>query len=171
MVADAIAAHLLATAFAQVGRIACYLSMGAEPGTGPLITELLRRGTEVIVPVTHAEDRRLDWVVFDPGAPLRRTSIGVPEPDGPRLGSGALGDVALVAVPALAVDHDGHRLGRGAGYYDRALASVEAPVCAVVHASELVESVPYEPHDVRVRMAVTENGVFRVNPDETPGRA
>ncbi len=170
MVADAIASHLLAAAFVQVDRVACHLSMGTEPGTGPLITELLKRGVEVIVPVT-ADDHRLEWVVFDPAAPLRLSSIGVPEPDGPRLAAGALAEAGLVIVPAMAVDHAGHRLGRGAGYYDRALAGVTSPVCAVVHANELMESVPHEEHDVPVQMAVTETGIFRVNPDARPGPA
>ncbi|MGI9085596.1 MAG: 5-formyltetrahydrofolate cyclo-ligase [Aeromicrobium sp.] len=163
LVADAIANHLLAAQFTQVPRIACHLSMGTEPGTGPLITGLLQRGVEVIVPVTHTTDGHLEWVVFDPAAPLRLSSIGVPEPDhSPHLGSDALEVAALVIVPALAVDHAGHRLGRGAGYYDRALKSAGAPVCAVVHAAELLESVPHEPHDVSVQMAVTEDGIFRV---------
>ncbi|MFZ0141873.1 MAG: 5-formyltetrahydrofolate cyclo-ligase [Aeromicrobium sp.] len=161
MVADAIALHMLAAPFTQVDRIACHLSMGTEPGTGPLITGLLQRGAEVIVPVTSS-DRRMEWVLFDPAAPLRLSSIGVPEPDGPRLGPEALSDAGLVIVPAMAVDHAGNRLGRGAGYYDRALASVTAPVCAVVHANELMESVPHEDHDVVVHMAVTETGLFRV---------
>ena len=58
MVADAVAAHLLAAAFTQVDRIACHLSMGTEPGTGPLITGLLKRGVDVIVPVTRAGTTR-----------------------------------------------------------------------------------------------------------------
>ncbi len=162
LVADAIAHHLLAEPVTQVARVACHLSMGTEPGTGPLITGLLQRGVEVIVPVTH-EHHRLEWAVFDPAAPLRVSSIGIPEPDrGPFLGAEALDAAGLVIVPALAVDHAGYRLGRGAGYYDRALASVAAPVCAVVHATELVESVPHEAHDVPVQMAVTEAGLFRV---------
>lgn len=175
-VADAIAAHLLASTFARVPRLACYLSMGTEPGTGPLITGLLQRGADVIVPVASEGGPsappgvapRLDWVVFDPAAPLRPSPIGIPEPDGPRLGTDAIQGVGLVIVPALAVDHKGHRLGRGAGYYDRALTSVRAPVCAVVHTDELLESIPHEPHDVPVQMAVTESGVFRV-PGQ-PGR-
>jgi 5-formyltetrahydrofolate cyclo-ligase len=162
LVAEAIAEHLLAEAVTRVDRIACHLSMGTEPGTGPLITGLLQRGVEVIVPVTH-EHHRLEWAVFDPAAPLRLSSIGIPEPDrGPFLPAEALDDAGLVIVPALAVDHAGHRLGRGAGYYDRALGTVTAPICAVVHAIELVESVPHEPHDVPVQMAVTETGMFRV---------
>ncbi len=165
LVADAIATHLLAEPFIQVDRVACHLSMGTEPGTGPLITGLLQRGVEVIVPVTHTKDHQLEWVAFDPAAPLRLSSIGIPEPHrGPHLGAGALEDTGLVIVPALAVDHSGHRLGRGAGYYDRALKSVTAPICAVVHSNELMESVPHEEHDVPVQMAVTEVGLFRVPP-------
>jgi 5-formyltetrahydrofolate cyclo-ligase len=165
MVADAIAAHLLAAPFTQVDRVACHLSMGTEPGTGPLITGLLQRGVDVIVPVTRAEDHQLQWVLFDPAAPLRLSSIGIPEPDGPRLGPEALSDAGLVVVPAMAVDHAGHRLGRGAGYYDRALAPVTAPVCAVIHSHELLESVPHDDHDVPVQLAVTETGIFRVPVD------
>jgi 5-formyltetrahydrofolate cyclo-ligase len=161
LVADAVAMHLLAEAFTQVDRIACHLSMGTEPGTGPLITGLLKRDVDVIVPVTGPE-HQMQWVLFDPAAPLRLSPIGVPEPEGPRLGPEALSDAGLVIVPAMAVDHAGNRLGRGAGYYDRALATVESPVCAVVHANELLESVPHEAHDVTVQMAVTEAGLFRV---------
>ena len=161
MVADAVAAHLLATPFVQVDRLACFLSMGTEPGTGPLITALLKRGVEVIVPV-GTEDHDLDWVVFDPAAPTRRSGIGVPEPEGPRLGREGLLAAGFVIVPAIAVDHHGHRLGRGGGYYDRGLLGVTAPVCAIVHANELMEAVPHEPHDVPVQMAATPGGLFRV---------
>ncbi|MCO7204816.1 5-formyltetrahydrofolate cyclo-ligase, partial [Microbacterium sp. CnD16-F] len=65
-----------------------------------------------------------------------------------------------------AVDHAGRRLGRGAGYYDRALAGLPQRrrplLVAVVHAEELLAEVPHEPHDLPVDVVVTENGVFRV---------
>src|SRR5687768_4791437 len=134
--AQAIASHLAGAAFAQVPTVAAYLSMGSEPGTGPLIDLLLDRGTEVIVPVTA--DGSLDWVRYDPDAPLTRSPLGVPEPDGPRLGADALAAAGLVIAPALAVDHAGWRLGRGAGYFDRALAHARGPICALVHADELL---------------------------------
>lgn len=158
---EAIAAHLLAAQFAQVDRVATYLSMGTEPSTAGIIDGLVARGTEVIVPVA-GPDRTLDWVRFDRDAVLTLSPIGVPEPAGPRLGSDALADAGLVIVPALAVDHTGCRLGRGAGYFDRALPGVRAPICALVYADELVESVPHEAHDVRVDLVVTEAGILRV---------
>jgi len=39
---------------------------------------------------------------------------------------------------------------------------VTRPLCALVFTHELLESVPHEPHDVPVQMAVTPGGLFRV---------
>ena len=159
--AEAIAAHLSGAAFAQVTTVAAYLSMGSEPGTGPLIDALLSRGTAVIVPVTTTGGA-LDWVRYTPDASLGPSALGVPEPDGPRLGSDALADAKLVIVPALAVDQSGWRLGRGAGYFDRALVRAGGPICALVYADELLPAVPHEDHDIPVDLVVTEAGIFRV---------
>ena len=51
--------------------------------------------------------------------------------------------------PALAVDLDGVRLGRGGGSYDRALARVcpGTPVWAAVYDTEILDSLPADPHD------------------------
>lgn len=160
--AEAIALHLLALPLvASARRVAAYLSMSSEPGTGPLVAGLQERGVEVIVPITRAESP-LDWVALEPGAQRTTTSLGIPEPEGEHLGPGALADVQLVVMPALAVDHAGNRLGRGAGHYDRSLVGTRAPLCALVFTAELLEQVPHEPHDVPVHMAVTPGGVFRV---------
>jgi 5-formyltetrahydrofolate cyclo-ligase len=160
--AEAIALHLLAApVVSRATRVACYLSMPSEPGTGPLIEGLIARGTEVVVPLSLT-DGTLDWVTYDPAAPVSSTTLGIPEPEGQRLGADTLASCALVIVPALAVDLAGGRLGRGAGYYDRALAGVGAPLCALVFAHELLAEVPHESHDVPVQMAVTPQGLFRV---------
>ena len=160
--AEAIAAHVLAQPIvAQASRIAAYVSMRSEPGTGPTIAGLLDRGIEVIVPVS-LEDGRLDWVTYLPEAALISTSLGISEPDGDRLGAGALSTADFVIVPALVVDVSGNRLGRGAGYYDRALAQANGPLCALLFAGEIADAVPHETHDVRVDMVVTPTGVFRV---------
>ena len=160
--AEAIALHVLAVPLvSRARRIACYLSMPSEPGTGPLLSTLHDHGIEVVVPITLAH-HSLDWVAYDPADAVTSTTLGIPEPQGPRLGSDALRTCSAVIVPALAVDHAGHRLGRGAGYYDRALTAVAAPVCALVFTHELLPEVPHEPHDVPVHMAVTPSGLFRV---------
>lgn len=161
------AAEAIAQQAASVGlitrarRVAVYLSMATEPGTGPLIDTLAALGTDLIAPVT-GPDHHLDWARIEPGAPTRQASIGMAEPTGPRLGADALTGCDLVLLPAVAVDHAGRRLGRGAGYYDRALAGLDVPLCAIVFAHELLPEVPAESHDVPVQMALTPHGLFRV---------
>lgn len=160
--AEAIAAHVLAQpVVAGAARIAAYVSMPSEPGTGPTIAALHARGVEVIVPIT-LDGGQLDWVVYEPGMETVKASLGIPEPLGDRLGPEALSSVDLVLVPALGVDHQGNRLGRGAGYYDRALAGASAPLCALLFSGEIVEALPHDEHDVPVHMVVTPTGVFRV---------
>lgn len=160
--AEAIAAHLLAEpVVARARRVAAYLSLPSEPGTGPLLDAFADRGTEVLVPLSRP-DRSLDWVVHRPGAALLPTELGVPQPSGDPLGPDALASCDVVLVPALAVDVHGRRLGRGAGYYDRALAAVDVPLCALVFTEELLDQVPAEPHDVPVQLVATPDGVHRV---------
>lgn len=160
--ADAIASHVLAQPIvSRAARIAVYVSMATEPGTGPTIAALIDRDIEVIVPIS-LEGGTLDWVSFSPDAAQIKTGLGIAEPEGERLGPAAIDSVDLVILPALAVDHAGHRLGRGAGYYDRALAGSSAVRCALLFAGEIVESLPHESHDVPVDMVITPTGVFRV---------
>jgi 5-formyltetrahydrofolate cyclo-ligase len=86
------------------------------------------------------------------------------EPTGPAVATERLRDAAAVVVPALAVDRAGHRLGRGGGFYDRALAAVEIPTVAVVFDDELMDELPVEPHDVPVGAVLTPRGGVRPLP-------
>ncbi|MEM0984103.1 MAG: 5-formyltetrahydrofolate cyclo-ligase [Planctomycetota bacterium] len=69
--------------------------------------------------------------------------------------------VGLVLVPGLAFDRAGRRLGRGAGFYDRFLEGLgpEVVACGVSFEVQMVEEVPTEDHDARVRMILTESGL------------
>jgi 5-formyltetrahydrofolate cyclo-ligase len=108
--------------------------------------------------VVPADGSELRWAV-DTGR-LARGRFGLFEPVGPRLGPTALGAADTVVVPALAVGRDGSRLGRGGGYYDRALqyARPDAVLVAVVFDDELLDELPVEAHDLRVTAVVTPSG-------------
>jgi 5-formyltetrahydrofolate cyclo-ligase len=83
--------------------------------------------------------------------------FGLLEPAEPWLPASALADADLVLVPALAVDRRGVRLGRGRGFYDRSLPArnPKAQLVAVVRDQELVDELPFEPHDVRMTHVLT----------------
>lgn len=119
--------------------VAAYESLPSEPPTEALVEALLGRGIRVMVPITQA-DWDLDW-----------REVGTEQP----MGVDALAQAKVVYVPAQAVDLGGHRLGRGKGCYDRALARTSALLVAVVHPWELLDRpVPHEAHDRTVHAVI-----------------
>ena len=70
------------------------------------------------------------------------------------------GKVDLMIVPALAFDKSGGRLGRGGGFYDRALADYQGVSVGVIREAFLFDTLPMEEHDRRVGHIVTEKGVY-----------
>ncbi|MFD8319870.1 5-formyltetrahydrofolate cyclo-ligase [Kitasatospora purpeofusca] len=146
--------------------VAAYVSVGAEPGTRPLLDALRARGLRVLLPVLLA-DNDLDWAEYAGPAALAPAGRGLLEPVGGRLGPEAVTGAGLVLLPGLAVDRRGLRLGRGGGSYDRVLARLERagarPVLAVLlYEHELLERVPAEPHDRPVDLALTPSGAHRL---------
>jgi 5-formyltetrahydrofolate cyclo-ligase len=159
--ARALAAFCSPTSWPKLA--AGYLSLGTEPGTGPLLETLAGAGAEVIVPVLKA-DGDLDWAPYAPGSSVAPGLRGTTEPTGARLGVEAVEAAGLVLVPALAVDRQGHRLGRGGGSFDRALArrlraGASGLVLAVIHDDEVVDELPVESHDCLVDGVLTPTGV------------
>ena len=61
----------------------------------------------------------------------------------------------LVLVPGMAFDLQGHRLGRGQGFYDRILAEASGVKCGVAYDFQLLETIPTEPHDAKVDFIFT----------------
>lgn len=98
----------------------------------------------------------LRWGEYRAGG-LARARWGLLEPPEPWLPEAALAQASLVLVPALAVDRQGVRLGRGRGFYDRSLRCRDphARLVAVVRTVELVDVLPSEPHDVPMTHALT----------------
>ncbi len=131
-------------------RVACYLPYGGEPDTSLFNEWALNVQLELLLPVANP-DQTLHWVAFD-GVTTKSSIFGFAEPHGTAV---ALEPVDLIIVPALAVDQSGNRLGKGKGYYDRALANTNAPVVAVVYEHELIETLPAEAHDRAVDFVVT----------------
>jgi len=145
----------------MAGTIAAYYSIGAEPDTRGLVYALWKRGSYVLLPVLRV-DGDLDWASYEGPESLVPGPRGLREPSEPPRGVGAVARADAVLVPALAVDRAGNRLGRGGGSFDRALARVSplVPLIALVYDDEIVDRVPAEHHDVKVRAAVSPvNGI------------
>lgn len=161
---EAITAHLLAAPeVRRAATVAAYVSVGREPGTHALIEAIRESGRHVLLPLLRP-DLDLDWARYAGPDDLVPAALGLLQPAGEPLGVEAVATADVVIVPGLAVDTSGHRLGRGGGSYDRALARVPVgtPVCVLLHDDEVLASVPTEPHDRRVTHVCTPSGLRRL---------
>jgi 5-formyltetrahydrofolate cyclo-ligase len=164
----AAAAAALTTALleglAGAGTIAAFVPDETEPGAGELPAAYARLAARVLLPVVPDTGRDMRWAADSGQFEVGR--YGLMEPVGPRLAPEAIGEADVVVVPALAVARDGMRLGRGGGYYDRALllARAGAVLVALVFDDELVDALPVEPHDRPVTAVVTPSGGWQALP-------
>jgi 5-formyltetrahydrofolate cyclo-ligase len=143
--------------FRERARLVLYAALPDEIPTRPLYEIARASGKGLLWPRT-AGPARLEF------APCRRWEDLIPERYGvlvppPGQKGVALGREDLLLVPGMAFDLRGGRLGRGGGYYDRALGGIVGggPLSlGVGFEFQLVEAVPREPHDQPVGAVVTE---------------
>ncbi len=145
-------ANLQAKPQAGPSRLGLYWPVGHEPDWRPLLErwpEALRQ--RLALPVVRCEGGvgRLTYGAWHPADPLRADGCGIPAPVAAApLEAQAL---ALLLVPALAIDQRGIRLGSGGGWYDRLRADPawrQLPALAVLPAACLAPSLPADPWDV-----------------------
>lgn len=155
--AEAVAATLLRR-LGAVSTLAAYVPEATEPGFGLLPAAYRRLDVPVLLPVVPDDGGELDWGLYT--GDLLPGRYGLSEPVGPRSGAAGIRVADAVVVPALAVDRSGVRLGRGGGYYDRALvhARPDAVLVTVVFDDERVDELPHERHDQPVTAVVTPSG-------------
>ncbi|MEU2350318.1 5-formyltetrahydrofolate cyclo-ligase [Modestobacter sp. NPDC049651] len=158
--ADALCAALLAQ-LVGVPVVAATVPLEDEPGAGRLPAALRPTVGRVLLPVVPETGRELLWAEDD--GTLATGRFGLLEPTGPRQPPTTLADADVILVPALAVARDGTRLGRGGGYYDRALphARPDAVLVALVYDDELIDVLPAGEHDRPVSAVVTPGGGWR----------
>lgn len=117
----AAATHLLEHPwYLRAKRIALYYPVGSEADTRALFVAAQQDGKQIFLPRILFRGGRLLFVRWDTGADLGQRRHGIPQPRPSRAGDIAPARALdLVIVPLLGFDTRGHRLGSGAGYYDR----------------------------------------------------
>lgn len=159
--------------------ILAFLSMREEVQTASLVDQGFEEAKVVAVPRIGLTAEKGDFLEFIPlpsdytGWPLDRFGIPEPPKDARMLSLEELGrSRVVIAVPGLAFDLFGGRMGRGKGYYDRFLAMARAAaaqyggslaVCGLCFESQIVEVVPMEPWDQRVDYLATETGLRKID--------
>ena len=142
----------------RAGTVAVFAPRPDEPDLKLLELSTLWVGRTILFP--KLEDSRLAFAPAESWRELQPGTFGLLTPIRP---ASSL-EPQLVLVPGLAFSRQGDRLGRGAGFYDRYLAGLGPAVrtIGVAFHLQLVDDLPREAHDFRVRTIVTEQETIHV---------
>lgn len=145
-----------------------YAAFKSEADPYTLVRECWRQGDTVAAP--RMDNDHLVWHIVREPSDWRAGKWGVPEPDPSK--TALLPDEQppdAVLVPGLAFHPQGGRLGYGGGYYDRYYARLQqsghTDVCWIGFAFSLqvvAASVPVEPHDLKLDVLATDEGITRI---------
>lgn len=138
-------------AFGQAQTVLLYHSLKDEVQTHAFI-EKWSKQKRIVLPVVAGDvlELRLHTGPDD----LRAGSYGIAEPTGPLFTDYAAIDLAV--IPGVAFDREGHRLGRGKGYYDKLLPLLPSALkTGLCFPFQLVEEVPAESFDICMDMVIT----------------
>lgn len=151
--ADEVFARLEQTAaFLMADRILMYHSLPDELSTRAFLDKwknrkhfYLPRVNGVNLEILPYDETRLELGAFHIEEPTGSTTV---DPD----------EIELIVVPGVAYDKNGNRLGRGKGFYDRLLAETGATKVGVGYEFQIFDSIPTEPHDVKMDMVISQSG-------------
>ena len=128
-----------------------YLPYNQEVRTVPMLQRALVDGKTVAVP--KVIDDRMIFVVMDDLSKVEKGYAGIPEPidNGPEANDPS----ALVLMPGLAFDPQGHRIGYGGGFYDRFLEKEpNHPTVALCYAFQVFPELQTQEHDIPVDLVL-----------------
>jgi 5-formyltetrahydrofolate cyclo-ligase len=151
--------------FSKAKVIHFFLTTKSEVLTEDAIRRSLSLGKSVVVPVTEKGHKRIFLSgLEDYDKELTLTPHGILEPKREFRRHVALHDVDLMILPGVAFDTAGHRIGYGAGYYDRLLEETDMRPFLIAPAFELqiVDNIPVGSHDIRVDKIITEKRVIEI---------
>ena len=145
--------------YARAKTVYGYLPYNQEVRTVPMLEQALKDGKKVAVPKVYGDEMK--FILLSDLDAVVKGYAGIPEPiaDGPE----AADPEALVLMPGLVFDPQGHRIGYGGGFYDRFLPQTSANCIALCAQARLLGHVPAEPHDIRCGCIITEQEVVLVH--------
>src|SRR5258705_8260182 len=140
--------------------LAGYSPIRSEIDPVPLMRKLAVPGVQLALPAIVAGDQPLKFRAWSPNDRLQRGRLGILEPSADA--KEVIPDILL--VPLAAFDRAGHRIGYGAGHYDRTLEQLRKikaiMAVGIAVAVQEVEAVPALLHDAALDYVLTETQMF-----------
>lgn len=138
--------------FQKSQHIACYYPLNDEFDCLPIIQAIWKNHKKCYLPVL--DGNLLSFKQYQENSLLARNRYNIPEPAQEE--NIALEKLDLVIVPLVGFDAQGHRLGMGAGYYDRTFHATVCHFVGLAYESQQVPELPFDSWDVSLRAVLTE---------------
>lgn len=141
--------------------VALYSPIGNEVATEEIRDHALGSQKKLFYPKL-GKGEKLDLIQVESVEELRAGRYGILEPIGGKVMTKQDQEGLVVFVPGLAFDLQGNRLGRGRGWYDRALElmGVEARFVALAYEFQVEKDLPAEGWDRKVHHIITERRII-----------
>ena len=134
-------------AYKQAKTIYGYMPYNQEVRTVAMLEQALKDGKRVAIPKCYGDEMR--FIFMDDLSKVEKGYANIPEPivDEPI----ADDETALVLMPGMAFDPQGHRIGYGGGFYDKFLAQEpNHPTLALCYDFQMFEKLETEEFDIPV---------------------
>ncbi|MEM2050147.1 MAG: 5-formyltetrahydrofolate cyclo-ligase [Thermoproteota archaeon] len=154
--------------FSRAKCVMVYVSKEDEVDTIGLITDMLKSGKRVVVPLVDEKSRKLIPCEISSIEELAVGTFGLLEPDPEKARIVSMDEVDLMVVPGRAFDRNCNRLGRGKGYFDMFLKRFGEgkKVIGLAFSEQVFDSIPVNENDVKVNIVVTESSIIRCGSGE-----
>lgn len=142
---------VLTKAYQNAKTIYGYLPYNQEVRTIPILERAILDGKRIAVPKVYGDEMR--FIYLDNFSQIAKGYAGIPEPifDEPV----AHDESALVLMPGLVFDPDGHRIGYGGGFYDKFLsAEPNHPTIALCYDFQVLPEIETEEFDIPVDLVL-----------------
>ncbi len=149
--------------YQRARQIISYVAKPDEVQTRPIVERALEDGKRVAAIVTNVTSRTLSFhEIGSFEEDLVPGPFGILEPIPSHSHPIAISEADMILVPLVAWDEQGHRLGYGAGYFDRSLAGATGVrKVGLALESQRIPHVPESRLDVPLDVIVTDTRVVR----------
>jgi 5-formyltetrahydrofolate cyclo-ligase len=168
--AESVATRAFPIAVPKGTIVSGFMPMSTEINPLPLMRKLAAHGAQLALPVIQGRGKPLLMRAWSFGAPLEARQWGIKEP----LDDAPVVNPDVLLVPLACFDRVGHRIGYGAGYFDKTIRALRAKMSVtavgLAFAAQEIDRVPATHFDERLDLVLTEREVINVHEVSLAGK-
>lgn len=137
-------------------KVGCYIAMEDEVATKDIITWYVNIGN-CAVPKCLSQGQ-MQFYPIDEATSFTKNKYGIWEPTSDEIVIPQ--DIDIMIVPMVGFDELNHRIGHGAGYYDRYLANISCVKIGIAYEEQKVSFINTKPHDIDMDIIITQHHIY-----------